>query len=71
MSGNDDKIIEWKRSMLPNLMRSEVGKWMLDSNLTEYYSEEMIKDLREAAGEKDPSAPPVESQTAKDRKPGG
>lgn len=48
MSPNDDKIIEWKRSMLPNLMGSEVGKWMLESNLTDYYSEEMVKDLREA-----------------------
>jgi len=71
MSANDDKIIEWKRSMLPNLMRSEVGKWMLDSNLTEYYSNEMVKDLREAAGEKKPATPPVESQTNDDRKPGG
>jgi pimeloyl-ACP methyl ester carboxylesterase len=48
MSANDDKIIEWKRSMLPNLIGSEVGKWMLENNLTEYYSEEMNKDLREA-----------------------
>jgi pimeloyl-ACP methyl ester carboxylesterase len=58
MSTNDDKIIEWKRSMLPNLMRSDVGKWMLDSNLTEYYSEAMVRDLREAAGEKDLSLTP-------------
>jgi hypothetical protein len=35
--------------MLPNLMGSDVGKWMLDSNLMEYYSEQMIKDLRQAA----------------------
>ena len=49
ISDNDDKIIEWKRSMLPNLMRSEVGKWMLDANLMEYYSEQMVKDLRQAA----------------------
>jgi pimeloyl-ACP methyl ester carboxylesterase len=49
MSANDNKIIEWKRSMLPNLMGSDVGKWMLDTNLTEYYSEQMNKDLREAA----------------------
>jgi pimeloyl-ACP methyl ester carboxylesterase len=48
MSANDDKIIEWKRSMLPNLIGSEVGKWMLENNLMEYYSEQMIKDLREA-----------------------
>jgi hypothetical protein len=48
MSANDSKIIEWKRSMLPNLIRSEVGKWMLQTNLMEYYSEPMIKDLHEA-----------------------
>jgi hypothetical protein len=49
MSADDAKIIEWKRSTLPNLMGSDVGKWMLDSNLMEYYSEQMIKDLRQAA----------------------
>lgn len=49
MSADDAKIIEWKRSMLPNLMGSDVGKWMLESNLTEYYSEQMNKDLRDAA----------------------
>jgi hypothetical protein len=49
MSADDAKIIEWKRSTLPNLMGSEVGKWMLDSNLMEYYSEQMNKDLQEAA----------------------
>jgi len=49
MSPDDPKILEWKRSNLPNLMGSEVGKWMLDSNLTEYYSEQMNKDLRDAA----------------------
>jgi hypothetical protein len=49
MSADDAKIIEWKRSMLPNLMGSDVGKWMLDSNLMEYYSEQMNKDLHEAA----------------------
>src|SRR5437762_3266900 len=49
MSADDAKIIEWKRSNLPNLMGSEVGKWMLDSNLMEYYSEQMNKDLHEAA----------------------
>ena len=32
-----------------NLMTSELGRWMLDNNLMEYYSEPMIKDLREAA----------------------
>jgi hypothetical protein len=49
MSADDPKIIEWKSSTLPNLMGSEVGKWMLDNNLMEYYSEQMNKDLREAA----------------------
>ena len=49
MSPNDDMIVDWKRSWLPNLMGSEIGAWMLDNNLTKYYSEQMIKDLREAA----------------------
>jgi hypothetical protein len=49
MSSDDPKIIEWKRAMLPNLMGSDVGKWMLETNLTEYYSEPMNKDLRQAA----------------------
>src|SRR5215831_917295 len=49
ISGNDDKIVEWKRSNLPNLMGSDVGKWMLDNNLMEYYSEQMNNDLRKAA----------------------
>jgi hypothetical protein len=49
MSADDAKIIEWKRSNLPNLMGSEVGGWMLENNLMEYYSEEMQKDLRQAA----------------------
>jgi len=49
MSADDAKIIEWKRSNLPNLMGSEIGKWMLDSHLMEYYSEQMNKDLHEAA----------------------
>jgi pimeloyl-ACP methyl ester carboxylesterase len=48
MSANDDKLIEWKRSMLPNLIGSEVGKWMLENKLMDYYSEEMIKDLHQA-----------------------
>ena len=48
MSADDPKIIEWKRSNLPNLMGSEVGKWMLENNLLEYYSEPMIKDLQQA-----------------------
>jgi pimeloyl-ACP methyl ester carboxylesterase len=59
MSANDSKIIEWKRSMLPNLIRSEVGKWMLECNLMEYYSEPMIKDLHEALeGMKQPAVSP-------------
>jgi hypothetical protein len=49
LSPNDDMIVTWKRSWLPNLMRSELGRWMLESNLMEYYSETMIKDLRDAA----------------------
>jgi hypothetical protein len=49
LSPNDDMIVTWKRSWLPNLMRSELGHWMLDNNLMEYYSETMIKDLRDAA----------------------
>jgi hypothetical protein len=49
MSPNDDMIVEWKRSRLPNLMTSELGRWMLENNLMEYYSEQMNKDLREAA----------------------
>src|ERR1700756_3923576 len=50
MSPNDAMIVEWKRDWLPNLMGSAVGTWMLENNLTEYYSEQMQKDLREAAG---------------------
>jgi hypothetical protein len=56
LSPNDDMIVTWKRSWLPNLMRSELGRWMLDNNLMEYYSETMIKDLRDAA-ESAPSSP--------------
>ena len=48
MSADDAKLIEWKRANLPNLMGSEIGKWMLENNLMEYYSEPMNKDLREA-----------------------
>jgi len=50
LSPNDEMILGWKRSWLPNLMTSELGRWMLDNNLMEYYSEPMINDLREAAG---------------------
>src|SRR5215472_17439585 len=60
LSPNDDMIVTWQRSWLPNLMRSEIGRWMLDNNLMEYYSETMIKDLREAAvepGEPSPTPP--------------
>jgi hypothetical protein len=49
ISPNDEKIAEWKRSTLPNLIGSEIGTWMLENNLMEYYSEQMNKDLREAA----------------------
>jgi hypothetical protein len=48
-SADDAKIIEWKRSMLPNLMGSEVGQWMFENKLMEYYSEPMQKDLQQAA----------------------
>jgi hypothetical protein len=44
--------------MLPNLMGSEAGKWMLDNNLMEYYSEQMNKDLHEAAAK-------IQASTAK------
>jgi pimeloyl-ACP methyl ester carboxylesterase len=62
LSPNDEMILGWKRSWLPNLMTSELGRWMLDNNLMEYYSEPMIKDLREAAAasEKSPT-PPVDT----------
>ena len=56
MSADDPKLIEWKRSNLPNLMGSEIGKWMLDSNLMEYYSEQMQEDLRHAAASFDKPA---------------
>jgi pimeloyl-ACP methyl ester carboxylesterase len=49
ISPNDEKIAEWKRSNLPNLIGSEIGSWMLKNNLMEYYSEQMNKDLRQAA----------------------
>ncbi|MGH8094995.1 MAG: alpha/beta hydrolase [Chthoniobacterales bacterium] len=61
LSPNDQMIIGWKRSWLPNLMRSELGRWMLDNNLMEYYSESMIKDLREAAAASEKSTPPVDT----------
>jgi hypothetical protein len=49
MSPNDEMIVEWKHDWLPNLMGSEIGRWMLENNLMEYYSEPMNKDLRDAA----------------------
>ena len=61
LSPNDDMIVTWKRSWLPNLMRSELGHWMLDNNLMEYYSETMVKDLRDAAGPAPASATKPES----------
>jgi len=61
LSPNDDMIVTWKRSWLPNLMRSELGRWMLDNNLMEYYSETMIKDLRDAAAPAAASATPQPS----------
>jgi hypothetical protein len=60
MSADDPKIIEWKRSTLPNLMGSDVGKWMLGNNLTEYYSEQMNKDLRQAVA----TTPPSDAESA-------
>jgi HPt (histidine-containing phosphotransfer) domain-containing protein len=54
LSPNDDMIVEWKRDWLPNLMGSEIGRWMLDNNLMDYYSEPMNKDLREAASSQQP-----------------
>jgi hypothetical protein len=62
MSPNDDMIVTWKRSWLPNLMRSELGRWMLDNNLMEYYSDTMVRDLREAAASS-PDPPPQASST--------
>src|SRR5215510_13186411 len=49
LSPNDPMIVEWKHDWLPNLISSKVGRWMLENNLMEYYSEQMIKDLQEAA----------------------
>ena len=63
ISANDEKLAEWKRSMLPNLIGSEIGSWMLENNLTEYYSEQMNKDLRQAAA----SAHQSDVQTANQR----
>jgi len=62
MSPNDEMIVEWKHDWLPNLMGSEIGRWMLDKNLVEYYSDSMIKDLREAAAASGKSrTPPVDT----------
>jgi pimeloyl-ACP methyl ester carboxylesterase len=62
MSPNDEMIVEWKHDWLPNLMGSEIGRWMLDKNLVEYYSDSMIKDLREAAAASAKSrTPPVDT----------
>ncbi len=68
ISPNDAKIVEWKRSNLPNLMGSEAGRWMLDNNLMEYYSEQMNKDLHQAAASM--PAPQVGNQGGGERKPG-
>src|SRR4051812_26211829 len=62
MSGDDAKIIEWKRSNLPNLIGSEVGRWMMQNKLMEYYSAPMLKDLQTAlASMEQPNAKPVNS----------
>jgi hypothetical protein len=49
LSQNDEKLAEWKKSWLPNLVGSDVGHWMLDHNLMDYYSEQMRNDLKDAA----------------------
>jgi hypothetical protein len=49
MSPNDQMIVEWKHGRLPSLMNSQLGRWMLEKDLMEYYSDSMVKDLREAA----------------------
>jgi pimeloyl-ACP methyl ester carboxylesterase len=49
ISRNDPKMVAWNVATLPNLVGSDIGKWMLENNLMEYYSEQMIKDLRQAA----------------------
>jgi hypothetical protein len=51
-----------------HLMGSEIGKWMLDNNLMEYYSEQMNKDLHRAAASM--PAPQVQSQVGGEWKPG-
>jgi hypothetical protein len=61
LSPNDDMIITWKRSWLPNLMQSELGRWMLENNLMEYYSDTMVKELRDAADPTATSAAPQAS----------
>ena len=63
MSADDPKIIEWKRANLPNLMGSEVGRWMLENNLMEYYSEQMNKDLRAGM----PAQPATQTSTGGSR----
>src|SRR3954462_598800 len=64
LSPNDDMIVTWKRSWLPNLMQSELGRWMLDNNLMEYYSATMVQDLRDAAAAPASSPPPESSPPA-------
>ena len=49
ISPNDEKMTKWKHSTPPNLLGSEIGTWMLENNLMEYYSEQMNKDLHQAA----------------------
>jgi pimeloyl-ACP methyl ester carboxylesterase len=49
ISRNDPKMVAWNQSTLPNLVGSDIGKWMLENNLMEYYSDQMIKDLQQAA----------------------
>src|SRR5262249_54583915 len=54
ISDSDPKMTEWKQSTLPNLVGSDIGKWMLENHLMDYYSEQMNKDLHQAAANVQP-----------------
>jgi hypothetical protein len=45
-------------------MQSELGRWMLENNLMEYYSATMVQDLRDAAAAPASSPPPDSSPPA-------
>src|SRR5256714_7372636 len=51
LSPNDEMILGWKRSCLPNLMTSGPVGGLLENNLMEYHSGPMIQHQREAVGE--------------------